>query len=198
MADTAEQTEIKEATKTLRHRERQVLKKHGFGNYHSYWDADDYCLLAEYKPLVMNIPAKNKEIIISAKFGYSDPKGRLVVHATQIVELQFATKDHIEALLMAHEIFEGSILGDMHSDGIKDMEQYCVKMDQIIAETGHELREKKIKAPFSKIWQEMGGTAIPSTDRLAKRILYFKEIAARYAADKDRWRPEMKRLYLIK
>lgn len=197
MAEIDEQKEISEATKALRHKERLVFKKHSFGNYLTYWDSDEYCLLADYKPVLMRIPDKNTEIIISAKFGYTDKDGRLVVHASQVVELQFAMKEHIEAILLTHKEMGGVTLGDMSSPGLNDMNEYCVKMDKIIAETAKELGAKGVKNIFEKIWKQMGGVAIPDTDRLAKRIVYFKDITSRYRVDKDRWRVEMKRLYLI-
>jgi hypothetical protein len=188
---------VKDATLQLRAKERSVLKKHAFGNYLTYWDADDLSLLLSGGHCVLRNTRFGQDVVISGQFEFKHPK-LMTLHTSQIVDLQFANPEHIGAIMMVHKEFQGAELMEMSSPGLKDMEEYCVKMDQAVAETCKQLIEQKVKHPIEKIWKLMGGEVAPATDRLAKRMKYFMAITERYRQDKQKWRKEMQRLYLIK
>lgn len=187
---------IKDATLQLRDRERAIARKHSFGNYKTYFDSDDLCFLMDGRPCVLRNTRFGQDIVIATKLGYRDPK-LFTLHATQIVELQFASQEHIAALVMAHKAMGDIEIGEMEAPGQQEMEAYCREMDLLIANTGRVLFDQKIKNPLVQVLKQMGGEMIPSHDRLGQRVKYFIAVSNSYRKDKQKWATEVRRLHLL-
>jgi hypothetical protein len=115
------------------------------------------------------------------------------VDGSHIVELQFAPEAHLQAFGQIVEVFEGADFFELSFDGKQEMLDYCQKMDSVIITTAKELNKKRVASVFQKLWKEFGG----SSDRLVKRVGYYKDLVALYQTDKNRWADDMKRVGLI-
>lgn len=190
---------IIQAARKLRERDRYHSKKLPKCNL-TYWDADDYRL---------QLLSKNLDPVrIKTKFGYTlevwpeCPKSEVIrskdevivkCDGSHIVEFQFAPESHLSFLGKMGEEFEAFDLFELSFEGKEDMIDYCRKMDAIIVETAKDLNKHKVASVFQKLWKEFGG----STDRLVKRIGWYKDLASLYQEDKQRWLPDMKRVGLV-
>ena len=84
----------------------------------------------------------------------------------------------------------------LSNPGMKEMKAWCRALDAEIIRVARELKKKKIKQIFKKIWVEMGGDS--ASDRVAKRVKYIQQITEAYQADETAWSEEMRQLGLIK
>lgn len=190
---------IVQAALKLRERDKYHSKKLPPAKL-TYWDADDWRLLAL---------SKNVEPLkLKTKFGYTlevwpectkkeviSTKNEVIIRVdgSHIVEFQFANEDHLSALGKVAEVFPGVEIFELGFEGRDEMMDYCKKMDTIIIETAKELNKKKVASVFQKLWKEFGG----SKDRLARRVAYYRDLVFLYSEDKNRWSEDMRRAGLI-
>ena len=190
---------IVQAARKLRERDKYHSKKLPSSKL-TYWDADDWRLFA----LSKNI----EPVQMKTKFGYTlevwpectkkeviSTKNEVIVRVdgSHIVELQFAPEAHLQAFGQIVEVFEGADFFELSFDGKQEMLDYCQKMDSVIITTAKELNKKRVASVFQKLWKEFGG----SSDRLVKRVGYYRDLVALYQTDKNRWADDMKRVGLI-
>jgi hypothetical protein len=190
---------IVQAARKLRERDKYHSKKLPESKL-TYWDADDWRLFALSKNL--------EPVRIKTKFGYtlevypevpqkeviSTQKGVIVrVDGSHIVEFQFASEHHLIALGQTATEFQEVEVFELSFDGKQEMMDYCRKMDAIIIETAKELNKRKVASVFQKLWKEFGG----SSDRLVKRVGYYRDLVSLYQSEKTRWSDEMKRVGLV-
>ncbi len=191
---------VVDAARHLRERDRYHSKKLPSGLKLSYWDADDFRLRSLWWGI--------RPIRIRTQYGYSievhgdietkdvyqvDGFGSVLrVDGRDLVDFQFAPVAHLMSLGLVLDEFPGSGVRFEYPEreGILD---YCSKMDAVIVETAKKLNREKVSQVFSKLYQEFGG----ADDRLVRRISSFRFLADRFSQDKDRWRPEMKRVGLV-
>ena len=190
---------IVQAARKLRERDKYHSKKLPDCRL-TYWDADDWRL---------RVLSENLDPVrIKTRFGYTlevwpectkseviQTKNEVIVRCdgSHIVEFQFAPESHLSALSKIGEVFESAELFELAFDGREQMMDYCRKMDAVIIEVAKDLNKHKVASVFQKLWKEFGG----SSDRLVKRVGWYKDLASLYQTDKDRWLPEMKRAGLL-
>jgi hypothetical protein len=194
----SEEVEIRNAVKSIRDKEKSVSKKHPFGKYLTYWDADEARVILFDRIVRMETRYGQDAYVTGA---LNKPASKSVMFdVDHIIALQFSTTDHIDAIFKTQEAFksDGTVMvGEIAAEGLTSIRTYCQKVDQVIRDEGFRLRDLGIKNIFSKMYREMGGDMISESDRVGKRVKFFGEIASLYNTDKNRWKPMLVKLGLL-
>jgi hypothetical protein len=185
---------IRNAAQKLRQRDRALSKRCSEVRF-TYWDCDDIRIQLMDKYFIIKRP-DGLDIAVTGSLEWKHDE-KLTLRIDQLLDLIHADPAHIDAILKTYREFGRIQAVGLTVPGLDEMKKYCQKMDEEIVETAKELKTKKVKQAFIKIWTELGGNSAPPTDRLIKRINYYVTVAGLFMENKDKWRKEMQRLRLL-
>jgi len=188
-----------DSIKRLREQDRNALKKFAFGDKVTFWDSDE-----------LRVLLKNGKCYLSTEFGEKvlltgienvDEKEALVLDCNDIVALQFAPRDQLRAIFVTFAAFKrdgGLGKSEYSCDAVKDIAQYCSRMDDAILAELELLRKQNVRDIFQKMYDYMTGGQDPKGDRLCRRIKFYRDLVENYRVDKNQWKSILVRHRLLK
>jgi hypothetical protein len=194
----AEADAIRASVKVIREKERAIFKRHGFGEYLTFWDADEARVVLFDSKMKMSTEF-GEDVWLTGMSKYHDPK-MVTFDVDHIVPLQFMPKEHLKAIFMARQVFEpngGVRVSEFSFEGLEGVKKYCAKVDDVIREETFKLAGQGMKNIFGRMYLEMGGDTITKADRLGRRIKFLADITELYKKDAAKWKPFLVRLKLL-
>lgn len=188
---------IEEKASYLRAKDKSLRKKYGFETLINYFDADELTLHLRDAAAILK-REDGQEIVITAIPDYKDEKKRMVIAPESVVELSLLPREHIEAIVVSGGSFGAIGTQVLSAPGLDEMKKYCSKLTEEITDVGLDLKAKSVNHIFEKLYKVLGGEVPGKKDLLVQRVRYFKDVCSSFAVNKKLWKPEMKRLGLIK
>lgn len=190
-----------QAVREIRTKELSLTKKYPFDLKFTYWDSDELSLLMKLeKTPVFYLNRGGADLVITANPEYKHPT-KFTVRPDQLIELFVTSPDHVQALFMTQETFRefgGIDMLGLTSPGIEEMKAWCFGMDAEIVRVAKELKARNQDQIFRKIFDEMGGSILRDSDRVARRIRHLVTLTELFKQDESLWRSEMRHLGLLR